>query len=70
MGCYGIGVSRIMGILAELNIDEKGLVWDEKIAPVEFYLAGIGKDEKTWEKAEEIYEILKKAVAIFSEEPQ
>jgi prolyl-tRNA synthetase len=61
MGCYGIGVSRIMGILAELNIDEKGLVWDEKIAPVEFYLAGIGKDEKTWEKAEEIYEILKKA---------
>ncbi len=55
MGCYGIGVSRLMGLLAEHFADEKGLVWPENIAPAKVYLAGIGKQKDVTEKSERIY---------------
>lgn len=42
MGCYGIGVSRLMGVIAEKFMDEKGLVWPESIAPFSHYLIVIG----------------------------
>lgn len=42
MGCYGIGVSRIMGVMAEKFADEKGLVWPENVAPFSHYLIVIG----------------------------
>lgn len=42
MGCYGIGVSRLMGVIAEKFADDKGLVWPETIAPFKYYLVGIG----------------------------
>jgi prolyl-tRNA synthetase len=45
MGCYGIGVSRLMGVIAELFADDKGLVWPENIAPFKVYLVGIGSEE-------------------------
>lgn len=41
MGCYGIGVSRLMGLLAEHFADDKGLVWPEDIAPAQVYLIRI-----------------------------
>jgi len=44
MGCYGIGVSRLMGIIAELFADDKGLVWPDNIAPFKVYLVRIGGD--------------------------
>ncbi len=51
MGCYGIGVSRLMGVIAELFSDDKGLVWPKSIAPFQYYLIGIGeKGEKAAEK--------------------
>ena len=53
MGCYGIGVSRLMGVIAEKFADEKGLVWPETVAPFRYYLVGIGKSGT--EKAEELY---------------
>lgn len=53
MGCYGIGVSRVMGVIAEKFADEKGLVWPEAVAPFKYYLVGIG--EKGIAKASEIY---------------
>lgn len=43
MGCYGIGVSRVMGVIAEKFADEKGLVWPESIAPYKYYVVGIGE---------------------------
>lgn len=43
MGCYGIGVSRVMGVIAEKFADEKGLVWPEAVAPFKYYLVGIGE---------------------------
>ena len=54
MGCYGIGVSRLMGVIAEKFADEKGLVWPEAVAPFKYYLVGIG--ESGTAKAEEIYQ--------------
>ncbi len=44
MGCYGIGVSRVMGVIAEKSCDERGLVWPEQVAPYKYYLIGIGKE--------------------------
>lgn len=42
MGCYGIGVSRLMGVIAEHFSDNQGLVWPEEIAPAKVYLVRIG----------------------------
>lgn len=53
MGCYGIGVSRLMGVIAEKYADDKGLVWPEAIAPFKYYLVGIG--EAGLAKAQDLY---------------
>lgn len=42
MGCYGLGVSRVMGVIAEKTCDDKGLVWPESVAPYKYYLVSIG----------------------------
>jgi prolyl-tRNA synthetase len=55
MGCYGIGISRIMGVIVEKNNDERGIVWPESVAPFKVYLISIGKDEE----AEALYNDLK-----------
>lgn len=54
MGCYGIGISRVMGVIAEKFADNKGLVWPAEVAPFKYYLVGIG-DEGV-EKAAELYQ--------------
>lgn len=43
IGSYGIGVTRLMGVIAEKMSDEKGLIWPEAIAPYEVYLISIGE---------------------------
>lgn len=53
MGCYGIGVSRVMGVIAEKLCDDKGLVWPAEVAPYQYYLVGIG--EKGMQFANDIY---------------
>lgn len=53
MGCYGIGVSRVMGVIVEKYADEKGLVWPAEVAPFKYYLVGIG--EEGTKAAEEFY---------------
>jgi prolyl-tRNA synthetase len=35
MGCYGIGITRILGAAIEQNFDDKGIIWPESIAPFE-----------------------------------
>jgi prolyl-tRNA synthetase len=56
MGCYGIGVSRLMGVIAEHLSDEKGLVWPEAIAPYKVYLVSIGEEGSN--AADALYEEL------------
>ncbi len=53
MGCYGIGVTRVMGVIVEKYADDKGLVWPEAVAPYKYYLVGIG--DEGIKKAEELY---------------
>ncbi|MEA3304682.1 MAG: aminoacyl--tRNA ligase-related protein [Patescibacteria group bacterium] len=55
MGCYGIGISRVMGTIVEVLNDEKGIVWPESIAPYKYYLVSIGSDEE----GEKLYDELK-----------
>ncbi len=58
MGCYGIGVSRLMGLLAEHFADDKGLVWPEAVAPAQVYLARLGEDTEVIKTADELYQSL------------
>lgn len=44
MGCYGIGVSRLMWVMAEYFMTEKGIAWPEHIAPATHYIIVIGED--------------------------
>jgi prolyl-tRNA synthetase len=56
MGCYGIGISRLMGVVAEHFSDDKGLIWPENIAPFNVYLISIGDNGKG--VADELYDEL------------
>lgn len=58
LGSYGIGITRLMGVLVEHFSDEKGIVWPEAVAPFQVYLAVIGDDEAVLGAAEELYERL------------
>ena len=51
MGSYGIGVTRIMAILAELHHDDRGLIWPAAIAPFDVHVVATGKDEAVYEIA-------------------
>ncbi|MEW1834339.1 proline--tRNA ligase [Microbacterium sp. NPDC079995] len=52
MGSYGIGVTRILAILAELNNDDRGLIWPESIAPFDVHVVATGRDAAAFELAE------------------
>jgi prolyl-tRNA synthetase len=52
MGCYGIGVTRILGAAIEQNFDDKGIIWPTAIAPFEVVLCPMGYDRSESVKAE------------------
>ena len=52
MGCYGIGVTRILGAAIEQNFDERGIIWPEAIAPFEVVLCPMGYDRSESVRAE------------------
>ena len=54
MGSYGIGVTRILAIIAELNSDEKGLVWPASVAPFDVQVVATGKDSTAFDLAEKL----------------
>ncbi len=60
-GCYGIGVSRLIGMIAEHFSDDKGLVWPENIAPFKVYLALLGNTPDTVSAADKLYDSLTEA---------
>ena len=61
MGCYGIGISRLMGLIAEHFADDKGLVWPKSIAPALVYLISIGDSADVVSQADKAYNELKDA---------
>lgn len=58
MGSYGIGPSRLMGLIAEHFADDKGLVWPEAVAPAKVYLARLGVEPEIIQKADELESVL------------
>ena len=45
MGCYGIGIGRLLAAAIEQNHDEKGVIWPVPIAPYHIYLCALGMDD-------------------------
>ena len=54
MGSYGIGVTRIMAVIAEANNDEKGLIWPANVAPFDVHVVAAGRDDIVFEVAEKL----------------
>jgi prolyl-tRNA synthetase len=61
MGCYGIGVSRLVAAAIEQNNDDKGIVWPHSIAPFDINIIaiGYGKDQKIADASNKLYGELK-----------
>jgi prolyl-tRNA synthetase len=55
MGCYGFGISRVMGVLVEKLADERGMVWPEIVAPAHMQLVRLGADEAVVAAADKLY---------------
>lgn len=61
MGSYGIGPGRLMGTIAEVLSDDKGIIWPESVSPFKVHLIGLDlDDEEVKAKAEKVYEELKR----------
>ncbi|AXA97460.1 proline--tRNA ligase [Microbacterium sp. PM5] len=54
MGSYGIGVTRILAIITELNNDDKGLIWPASVAPFDVQVVATGRDAAAFELAEKL----------------
>ena len=52
MGCYGIGVSRVLACIVESHHDDRGIAWPAIIAPAQVHVVATGRDEKAFEVAE------------------
>jgi prolyl-tRNA synthetase len=58
LGSYGIGITRVMGVIGEKFADSKGLVWPEAVAPFKVYLIRLSDEGAVAQKADELYERL------------
>jgi len=63
MGCYGIGSSRVMGVIAEIFNDNKGLIWPANIAPADVHIVPIARseDDESFKTAMDLMKKLEKA---------
>ena len=63
MGCYGIGVTRVVAAAIEQNYDSKGILWPESLAPFQVAVVPLNADrsEQVAQKSEELYAQLKQA---------
>ena len=72
MGSYGIGISRMMAVLAEQRHDEKGLNWPLDVAPYQVHVAVVNKDQDAIEAGNKLVEALDKAgvEVLFDDRPK
>ncbi|WP_375399542.1 proline--tRNA ligase [uncultured Amnibacterium sp.] len=54
MGSYGIGVTRVLALIAEAGADDRGLVWPRAVAPFDVHLVATGKDDAVYTAAEQL----------------
>ncbi len=60
MGCYGIGLGRLMGAIVEASHDDKGIIWPKSVAPFLVHLIPIENNAKVAKAAQKLYQDLKK----------
>lgn len=60
MGSYGIGLGRLMGTIAEIFHDDRGIVWPQEVAPFQIHLIQLGNSAKVQKMAKTIYDDLQK----------
>jgi prolyl-tRNA synthetase len=58
LGSYGIGITRVMGVIVEKFADARGLVWPESVAPFKVYLARLGTETPVVQAADKLYDEL------------
>lgn len=58
MGCYGMGVGRLLACVIEENHDEHGIMWPVTVAPYQIHLLGLGTSEEVLDTCEEVYTML------------
>ena len=58
MGCYGIGLGRLMAAVVELNHDSKGIIWPKEVSPFDAHLIQLGNNKKIGKAAEKVYQEL------------
>jgi len=58
LGSYGIGITRLMGVVVEKFADDRGIIWPESIAPALVYIASLGEDAAVTEAADNLYNTL------------
>lgn len=61
MGSYGIGVTRIMAVIAESNHDEKGLIWPANVAPFDVHVIAAGREQIVFDTAEALVSSLEES---------
>ncbi|KAG0297327.1 hypothetical protein BGZ96_006891 [Linnemannia gamsii] len=61
MGCYGLGITRLMASIVEASHDHKGIVWPESVAPYRVVIV-TSEDEGCVEVAENVYDVVQKAL--------
>jgi prolyl-tRNA synthetase len=61
LGSYGIGITRLLGVLTEQFADDKGLVWPAAVAPYKVYLSGLGTEPEILQPANQLYDNLVQA---------
>lgn len=65
MGSYGIGITRLMGVLVEKFADERGLVWPREVAPLTVHLVRLGNDETVVRAADNLFtELIEQGVEV------
>ena len=66
MGCYGIGISRLMGVIVEKFADEKGIVWPSQVAPYQYHIVALS-DEANFKAGEDVYQTLGADICLFDD---
>ncbi len=58
MGCYGIGLTRLLGTIVEVHRDERGIIWPKAVSPFDAHLINLNKNSV---QADQVYDTLQKA---------
>jgi prolyl-tRNA synthetase len=61
MGCYGMGLGRLMAAIVEIHRDERGIIWPKEVAPFQIHLIQIENNKKVKEASKKIFNDLKRA---------